>query len=140
MDFLKMFEDFKQIYSDFETCVILLKYQSSFLILKRGSTAPWMPNKWSLVGGGLDKGETKFECIERETLEEISLKPFKIKLKESKKTEDIGIIHYFTGELKTNKVKLDYENSEFKFIRTLDDIELYEFVPYIKEFITKEMK
>ena len=49
-------------------------------------------------------------------------------------TNDSGEIYYFNGELESENVKLDYENSTFKFIAK-DEINNYDFVPYIKEFI-----
>ena len=121
-------------YSKFKTSVIGLLNDNKVLILKRGSTAPWMPNKWSLVGGGIEEGENPKETIIRECLEEIGLKPNNVSFDHKIMTVDTGEIYYFYGELGSQNIKLDYENSNYKFI-TKDEINNYEFVPYIKEFI-----
>ena len=121
-------------YSKFKTSVIGLLNDNKALILKRGSTAPWMPNKWSLVGGGIEEGENPKEAIIRECLEEIGLKPNNVSFDHKIMTVDTGEIYYFYGELESQNIKLDYENSNYKFI-TKDEINNYDFVPYIKEFI-----
>ena len=121
-------------YSDFKTSVIGLVKDNKVLILKRGSTANWMPNKWSLVGGVVDSGEEPKEAIIRECFEEIGLKPINVSFNHKIMTNDSGEIYYFNGELESENVKLDYENSTFKFIAK-DEINNYDFVPYIKEFI-----
>ena len=121
-------------HSKFKTSVIVLLNDNKALILKRGSTAPWMPNKWSLVGGGIEEGENPKEAIMRECLEEIGLKPNNVSFDHKIMTVDTGEIYYFYGELESQNIKLDYENSNYKFI-TKDEINNYDFVPYIKEFI-----
>jgi len=121
-------------YSKFKTSVIGLLNDNKVLILKRGSTAPWMPNKWSLVGGGIEEGENPKETIIRECLEEIGLKPNNVSFDHKIMTVDTGEIYYFYGELESQNIKLDYENSNYKFI-TKNEINNYDFVPYIKEFI-----
>ena len=121
-------------YSKFKTSVIGLLNDNKVLILKRGSTAPWMPNKWSLVGGGIEEGENPKETIIRECIEEIGLKPNNVSFDHKIMTVDTGEIYYFYGELESQNIKLDYENSNYKFI-TKNEINNYDFVPYIKEFI-----
>jgi len=46
---------------------------NKILLLKRGSTAPWNPNKYCLVGGGVDKDESLEDCALREANEEIGI-------------------------------------------------------------------
>lgn len=55
------------------TAVIVGK-DNRFLLVKRSSYADqWMPNKWSLVGGSVEKGENPENAIKREILEECGL-------------------------------------------------------------------
>jgi len=121
-------------YKEFKTGVIALFYENKILILKIGSTAPWMPNKWSIVGGVIEDNETPKNAILREGFEEIGLIPKNVSFKYKKETDDCGTIFYYSGILENNDVKLDYENSEFKFI-TKDEVDNYDFVPHVKEFI-----
>jgi len=121
-------------YSDFRTSVIGLMNDNKVLILQRGSTANWMPNKWSIVGGVIEEGEVPIESMIRECEEEIGLKPFNVSYDHKIMTTDSGEIYYFNGTLKSNNIKLDYENSAYKFI-SKNEIDNYDFVPYVKEFI-----
>ena len=121
-------------YSNFRTSVIALVNKNKILILQRGSTANWMPNKWSIVGGVIEEGEVPIEAMIRECEEEIGLKPSNVYYDHKIMTNDSGEIYYFVGTLESKDVKLDYENSAYKFI-SKDEIDNYDFVPYIKEFI-----
>lgn len=137
MKYIKYFkEELEEDYSDYKTSIIALTYNGKILILQRGSTAPWMPNKWSLVGGVVDNGEKPKTAVIRECLEEIGLQPSKVSFIEMIETKDVGKIYFHTGILNSDKVQLDYENSDFAFI-SKEDIDKYEYVPYIKEFIKR---
>ena len=48
------------------------------LLLLRGPTAPWMPNRWNLPGGGVEHGESTFDAARRETLEETALRVYSL--------------------------------------------------------------
>ncbi len=45
------------------------------LLLRRGPTAPWAPNKWCLPGGSVEGGETPAGAIVRELAEEAAIDP-----------------------------------------------------------------
>lgn len=123
-------------YSNFRTSVIGLFNKGKILILQRGSTANWMPNKWSIVGGVVDEGENPKEAIIRECFEEVGLKPKNVFFDYNIMTDDSGEIYYYHGNLESNKVKLDYENSNYAFI-SKSEIDNYDFVPHVKDFIIK---
>jgi 8-oxo-dGTP pyrophosphatase MutT (NUDIX family) len=123
-------------YSNFRTSVIGLFNKGKILILQRGSTANWMPNKWSIVGGVVDEGENPKEAIIRECFEEVGLKPKNVSFDYNIMTDDSGKIYYYHGNLESDKVKLDYENSNYAFI-SKSEIDNYDFVPHVKDFIIK---
>lgn len=129
----------KTDWSKCKTSVIALFYDKKVLILQRGSTAQWMPNKWSLVGGIVDDGEDIKKAVFRETHEEIGSEPFNVKYINKIKTDDSGTIFYYIGDLKTNKINLDYENSDHRFI-SINELDEFEFVPHVKDFIKSSFK
>lgn len=53
--------------------VILKNPHDQVLLLLRGPTAPWMPNRWDLPGGMIEPGETPEAAALREVLEETGL-------------------------------------------------------------------
>lgn len=145
MKHIKLFNENFQDYSKDRTSAIAIKLKGKLLIIQRGSTAPWMPLKWSLVGGGIDGNETPLEAAYRECKEEIKMKPLNVKEDKKSKlnTKDIGVIHFFTGEIKSDKVDLKDdnigydENVDYKFI-SASEIDDYDYVPYVKDFIKKQ--
>ena len=52
---------------------VIVDNDNKILLLKRGNKASWMPSKWALVGGEIEKGETPQKAIEREIKEETNL-------------------------------------------------------------------
>jgi 8-oxo-dGTP pyrophosphatase MutT (NUDIX family) len=123
-------------YSNYKTAVIALFNENKVLILKRGSTANWMPNKWSLVGGIVENNENPKKAVIRETFEEIGLIPKNIVFDKNIKDKRLGNIYYYYGSLESTKVNLDYENSDYAFI-SKSEIDNYDYVPHVKNYIKK---
>jgi 8-oxo-dGTP diphosphatase len=58
----------------------MLSGNQFFLILRDNKPEISFPNMWSPVTGGIEKGETMFEAVERECLEEIAIIPKYLKI------------------------------------------------------------
>lgn len=56
-----------------KSATVALIRDNKLLLLRRGATAPWMPGRYCLPGGKLDKGETLIECAVRELYEETGI-------------------------------------------------------------------
>lgn len=116
------------------SAVILIK-DNKILVLQRGNTAPWMPNKWNLPGGIVDHGETTEQAAIRECIEECEIIPENIKELSYHDNGDWTIKFYYTYNFQGNAIISD-ESQDFKWIE-FSDINKLEFVPYVKEAIIK---
>lgn len=56
-----------------KSATVALISNNRLLLLKRGSTAPWNPNKYCLPGGKLEHNEELIDCAVRELHEETSI-------------------------------------------------------------------
>lgn len=123
-------------YSDYKTAIVALQNEhGDFLILQRGSTAPWMPNKWSLVGGVVDAGEEPLDSAIREVKEEIGVDVSNLYFVTHQNTNDSGHLYFYKGKLpKGYKIELDYENQDFAWVNK-HNYSSYDYVPHIKDFL-----
>ena len=53
--------------------VAVINHDKKILILERGPTAPWMPNRYCLPGGKVEHNEELIECAARELREETGI-------------------------------------------------------------------
>ena len=101
---------------------VLLIYDNSFLVLKRGKTAPWMPGKYCFPGGKVEQDENPSQAALRETLEETNIELDNLHgLVIDNKT-------MFYSLMKHNNVELNYEHTEYNWIK-LSELDNYNFVP-----------
>ena len=109
--------------------VVVFNSEGQVLVLKRGDTAKWEPNKWNLPGGGIEERETREEAAVRECKEEAGIVPSNVSF--------LGFFENFAvyvGESDASP-NINFESSAFKWI-TEDQIgELY-FVNIVTTILT----
>jgi len=122
---------------DQNAVAVIVNNDNKILLLKRGSGAPWMPDKWSLVGGGIEKGEDAETACEREILEETGLEinefieSFKIQRHEDSEETVFACRH----EGEDTDIELDKsENVKYGWYDTTE-MEYLDIVPNLIEYI-----
>lgn len=117
---------------------VIVNDDNKILLLKRGKDAPWMSEKWSLVGGGVEKGETPQAAVEREIFEEIGIeinkfiKTFSIQ----RNPESIETVFACRFDGDTSEIELDTnENTNYGWY-DLDEMKFLDTVPNLVEYIT----
>ena len=120
-----------------------IKNNKKILILKRSSKVRTMKGLWSAVSGIIENNENPLDRAKIEIFEEIGMKKEKLNL--VKKMEKIKIsspqyenhqweVFSFLFETKETEVKLNWENSEFKWIH-VDELKNYETVPSLNKIL-----
>ena len=71
--------------------VIVGDLHGRVLLLLRGPTAPWMPNRWNVPGGKIESGESTVEAAMRETREETGLRVYA--LSPLARIGDLAVLH-----------------------------------------------
>jgi 8-oxo-dGTP pyrophosphatase MutT (NUDIX family) len=104
------------------------------LLLKRGSTDPWMPGKWCFPGGAIDPGEGPFQGALREAREEAGLRLRPRDLTPMGAIEmESTTVYVFRANVGAAGVRLrDGEHSEFRWV-TPREIQSYSTIPLVKE-------
>tara|TARA_Y100000034_G_C6543521_1_gene234592 strand:+ start:67 stop:516 length:450 start_codon:yes stop_codon:yes gene_type:complete len=139
----KLFENFKNFLNEEKSYpigekddleetskVLIFDKDKNILILQRADHMKWSPKKWDLPGGHWKKGETAEAAVKREVKEETGLN-----VKNLKKIGEVKEITVFQADMtKNNKIKLDDENSNHKWINPRD-INDYDFVPLLISFV-----
>jgi dATP pyrophosphohydrolase len=115
---------------------VIINEENKVLIVKRAPfKGSWMPNKYALVGGKIEKGEEPIDAAKREAIEECGLKlehfvdSFNI-------VSPPNIVDYaFIAKApKGQEVKLNEEHTEFKWL-SLDEIKKLDAVPMLYECV-----
>jgi len=121
---------------------IIVDVDNKILLLKRADDGKmWMPNKWSLVGGGIEKGETPQKAIEREISEETGLEIKKFIKTFSIQRNTDSIEHVFACRYKgePTDIKLNEENTNYGWY-DISEMKYLDVVPHLMEYITLAFK
>lgn len=122
----------KEAHEGRSAAIIILK-DNKALILKRGSTAPWMPNKWNFPGGEVHEDETPLEGAVRETIEEAG-----IKITNAQLYQQNGSMYFFIGSTTQNE-NISWESSDSYWV-SKNELDKFDFVTDCKKLLSKILK
>jgi len=114
-----------------------------FLILKRSNQVKSMKSLWAGISGIIEKNETPLDRAKIEIFEEVGIEEDQIKLIKSSNLMRISSPQYknhewevypFLFEGKDLKIKLNWENSQYKWVR-IDELKNYKKVPSLEKVL-----
>ena len=123
------------------TC--FLTNENKILLLKRSEKVKSMRGLWAGISGIIEKDELPLVRAKIEIFEEVGLEEEQIKLlKEAEKMRIVSPqyrnheweVFPFLFETKNPEIKLNWENSEYNWIK-FEDISNYETVPSLKKVL-----
>ena len=115
-----------------------------FLLLKRSDKVKSMKGLWAGVSGIIEKNETPLERAKIEIFEEVGITESDIKLLKSADLIRVESPQYknheweifpFLFETTNSEIKLNWENSEFKWV-SVDEISNYKTVPSLEKVLS----
>ena len=123
-------------------CVV--KYGSKILVVKRSPDLNFYPGYWNGVSGFLDDHQSLTEKVYSELKEELGLTKSQIaKIKvgdifdqDEPKYNKTWIVHPVLVEIKTDKIKLDWEASNYKWL-TFPEIKKMKLLPSFAETLKR---
>ena len=120
-----------------------IRKNEELLILKRSNKVKSMKGLWAGISGIIEKNEMPLERAKIEIFEEVGIKEEDTMLVKAAKEMRISSPQYenheweifpFLFEVKNPTIKLNWENSEFKWIR-VDEMKNYETVPSLQKVL-----
>ena len=120
-----------------------IKDNKKILILKRSKKVKSMKGLWAGISGIIEKDEIPLERAKIEIFEEVGILENEIRLIKSTKEMRINSPQYknheweiypFLFESKKPNVKLNWENSEFRWIE-IEELKNYETVPSLEKIL-----
>ena len=120
-----------------------IKNKNKLLILKRSDKVRSMKGLWSGVSGLIEKGEIPINRAKIEIFEEVGIIEDKITLVKSIEKIKISspqyenhewIVFPFLFETKQTEIKLNWENSEYRWIND-NELKNYETVPSLDKIL-----
>jgi 8-oxo-dGTP pyrophosphatase MutT (NUDIX family) len=120
-----------------------IKNNNKILILKRSNKVRSMKGRWSGISGIIENNENPTERAIIEIFEEVGIKKDEITLIKEKEKMKVSSPQYqnhewevfpFLFETKKMEIKLNWENSEFRWIK-VDELKNYETVPSLDKIL-----
>ena len=120
-----------------------IRDNDKLLILKRSEKVKSMKGLWAGISGIIEKNEEPLQRARIEIFEEVGITEDKITLVKSAEEMRVHSPQYenheweifpFLFEAKNPTIKLNWENSEFKWIN-VDELENYETVPSLEKVL-----
>ena len=120
-----------------------IRADGKLLILKRSDKVKSMKGLWAGVSGIIEKNEEPLKRAKIEIFEEIGITEDKITLVKASKEMKVNSPQYenheweifpFLFETENPIIKLNWENSEFKWINS-NELEEYEIVPSLQKVL-----
>ncbi|HJJ21687.1 MAG: NUDIX domain-containing protein [Candidatus Nitrosopumilus limneticus] len=120
-----------------------IKNNNKILVLKRSNKVKTMKGLWSGVSGIIENNEKPLDRAIIEIYEELGIQKDKIIILKSKENIKISSPQYenhewevfsYLFETKETKIKLNWENSEFRWI-SANELKNYETVPNLNQIL-----
>jgi len=123
-------------------CVV--KHKNKFLVVQRSKKLNFYPGYWNGISGFLDDKRGLTEKVAEEIKEELGIPKSKIKNirfgeifdQEEPKYKKTWIVHPVLVEVKTDKVKTDWEARNYKWV-TLQEIKRLNLLPGFDEVLKR---
>ncbi len=121
---------------------VIVNADNKILLLKRADEPKtWMPDKWALVGGGIEKSENPKEAVQREIKEETGLDIDEFTDTFTIQRHKSSIEHVFACRYDGDPtdITLNKENTNYGWY-DVDEMEYLDTVPHLIEYITIAFK
>ena len=137
----------KEVSSDTENLTknalaVIYNDENRVLLLKRSSYPDqWMPNKWALVGGGVEDGEEPIAGCAREIKEETGLVIKNLLERAVLQRNPDSVEHIFVAKYEGDpfNIKLDEENQGYGWFGK-NEIDFLDVVPNLMDYINIAIK
>ena len=122
----------------------VLKHKNKLLVVQRSKGLNFYPGYWNGISGFLDDQRSLRQKISNELREELGIPQAKIKKirlgeifdQEEPKYKKTWIVHPVLVEVETNKVKLDWEARNYKWL-TLQGVKKLKLLPGFDEVLRR---
>lgn len=116
--------------------IIFNKHMEVLLLQRSSFKNQWMPEKWGLVGGGVEEGEEPIDAVAREIKEEIGLDIDDFREKFVLQRNEDSVEHMFVAKYdgENSDVELNEEHQDYGWY-DVNDIEKLDIVPNLLDYV-----